>query len=538
MIMYKSYYFLNRVAIDLDNRLSTSVINGVFSQEKDKLIIQFADKNHNAIEISVNHSNPYVTYRDKLVRAKKNTVDIFPILMGQIIQSVSIAGDDRVIKFQLNKSELYFAIRGKFTNIYLNSSSSLSSFKDEDASTLEQIISEFRNKKYLQKFNIIDQDLIKGMSIESIRDKFKFVGKELELEVKSSVSQSEDNSKKLLEVLNVIRSADVVLYMDKLKNEFKIGFDGLKIFSGYEKEYVGDIFKTFNEYIRKRILLNKSIDKIKTISNVLNKELHKTINRLDKLDRLIDVGPQDELLKRYANLILININQIVAGAKEFICEDNFQPGNEVCIPLDTRLSPQKNAERYFEKAKNSLLEFEKATELHSKTRLNLEKLQNLNNELNVQLPNERIDQIMKELNIKDENQQTKQDDLSEKFKHYLIASKYNIFVGKDSHNNDLLTTKFAKQNDLWFHARSVSGSHVILRVENTKEVIPKPIIKKAASLAAFHSKAKTAGIVPVSYTFKKYVVKRKGMPAGQVSLLKEDVLLVKPEIPEGCDYIQ
>ena len=63
------------------------------------------------------------------------------------------------------------------------------------------------------------------------------------------------------------------------------------------------------------------------------------------------------------------------------------------------------------------------------------------------------------------------------------------------------------------------------------------MLKKAASIAAFHSKAKTAGIVPVAYTFKKYVVKKKGDPAGTVRLLREEVLLVRPEIPAGCEYI-
>ena len=97
--------------------------------------------------------------------------------------------------------------------------------------------------------------------------------------------------------------------------------------------------------------------------------------------------------------------------------------------------------------------------------------------------------------------------------------------------------QFAKQNDYWFHARSVPGSHVVLRVENTKEIIPKNVLKKTASLAAFHSKAKTSGLVPVSFTQKKYVVKKKGMESGKVALLKEDVLIVKPEIPTGCVYI-
>jgi len=61
-------------------------------------------------------------------------------------------------------------------------------------------------------------------------------------------------------------------------------------------------------------------------------------------------------------------------------------------------------------------------------------------------------------------------------------------------------------------------------------------LKKTASIAAFHSKAKTAGLAPVSYSFKKYVVKKKGMEAGKVALMKEEVLLVHPEIPKNCEY--
>ena len=141
------------------------------------------------------------------------------------------------------------------------------------------------------------------------------------------------------------------------------------------------------------------------------------------------------------------------------------------------------------------------------------------------------------MKIKDKDDVESKDDIKSKFKHYLIDNKYNVFVGKDSKNNDLLTTRFAKQNDFWFHARSVSGSHVVLRVENTKEAIPKNILKNVAALAAYHSKAKTAGTVPVAYTLKKYVIKKKGYPIGTVHLLKEDVLLVKPEIPKGCEFV-
>ena len=144
---------------------------------------------------------------------------------------------------------------------------------------------------------------------------------------------------------------------------------------------------------------------------------------------------------------------------------------------------------------------------------------------------------MKELKIKDEVSSSNKDDIQSKFKKYLIENKYYVFVGKDSQNNDLLTTKFAKQNDFWFHARSVPGSHVVLRVDNTKEAVPKSILKKTTSLATYHSKAKTSGMAPVSFTQKKYVVKKKGMDPGKVALLREEVLIVKPEIPSDCEYI-
>ncbi|NMB80299.1 MAG: DUF814 domain-containing protein [Ignavibacteria bacterium] len=120
------------------------------------------------------------------------------------------------------------------------------------------------------------------------------------------------------------------------------------------------------------------------------------------------------------------------------------------------------------------------------------------------------------------------------YRQFIIENKYHLYVGKNSKNNDELKTRFAKQNDLWFHARSVSGSHVVLRIENTKEPVPKNIIKKAASVAAYYSKAKTSKLASVSYTFKKYVTKRKDLEPGQVILLREQVILVPPEIPDGC----
>ena len=148
-----------------------------------------------------------------------------------------------------------------------------------------------------------------------------------------------------------------------------------------------------------------------------------------------------------------------------------------------------------------------------------------------------IESLHKKLIVKKEKIIKMDSGLKFKYWHYVIENKYHVYIGRDSKSNDYLSIKFAKQNDYWFHARGLPGSHVVLRVDNIKEGIPKDIIKKAASLAGYHSKAKTAGSSPISYTFAKFVHKKKGMEPGKVLLQKEKTLLVKPEIPKNCELV-
>ena len=195
----------------------------------------------------------------------------------------------------------------------------------------------------------------------------------------------------------------------------------------------------------------------------------------------------------------------------------------------TALNAQKTGQ-----AKDEKINYKKSLELFNFTK---EKYENLQKEFvnfyNAKTADE-VTEIYKKIIPKKEN--IIKVDETQKFKYwqYKIDEKYDVFIGRDSKSNDYLSIKFANQNDYWFHARGLPGSHVVLRVENTKEGIPKDIIKKAASLAAFYSKAKTASAAPVSYTFSKFVHKKKGMEPGKVLLQKENTLLVKPEIPKNC----
>jgi predicted ribosome quality control (RQC) complex YloA/Tae2 family protein len=114
---------------------------------------------------------------------------------------------------------------------------------------------------------------------------------------------------------------------------------------------------------------------------------------------------------------------------------------------------------------------------------------------------------------------------------YKIAGDWVVLAGKTDDDNDYLSLKLAHPNDYWFHVRGMPGSHVILRVKENEEP-SKDIIKEAAAIAAWHSKAKGGGITPVSCTIAKYVSKPKGAKPGTVTIKKETVIKVRPGIPE------
>jgi predicted ribosome quality control (RQC) complex YloA/Tae2 family protein len=106
---------------------------------------------------------------------------------------------------------------------------------------------------------------------------------------------------------------------------------------------------------------------------------------------------------------------------------------------------------------------------------------------------------------------------------------YQIWIGKNAVNNDLLTLKYAHKDDMWLHAKDVSGSHVVVKNQSGK-TFPKEVIERAAELAAYNSKRKTESLCPVAYTLKKYVRKRKGDPAGAVIVEREEVIMVTPRL--------
>ena len=102
-------------------------------------------------------------------------------------------------------------------------------------------------------------------------------------------------------------------------------------------------------------------------------------------------------------------------------------------------------------------------------------------------------------------------------------------LGASDADNDYVSTQVAEANDWWFHADGVPGSHVILRAKSNEEP-GKDTLRQAASVAAYHSKARNAGTTPVHCTRARYVKKPRGVKTGTVQVAHGTTLKVRPDI--------
>ncbi len=111
----------------------------------------------------------------------------------------------------------------------------------------------------------------------------------------------------------------------------------------------------------------------------------------------------------------------------------------------------------------------------------------------------------------------------------VIVDGFEVLIGKGDEQNDRLTFEIADPQDLWLHVGSgVAGSHVVVRNPEKLDEIPKQTVRRAAELAAWHSKAREAGRVDVHVCRVADVSKRRGAPAGEVMLRRWDRVRVYP----------
>jgi len=270
----------------------------------------------------------------------------------------------------------------------------------------------------------------------------------------------------------------------------------------------------------------------------------KALRQIEK--RLEEAGREPEL-RSQAELLAAHLHEVRRGPSS-VRLPAFDGSGDVEIPLDPALDPRENVERLFRRARRLARGREDTETQRAIQESELREVDVALARLDPPPTPETLRELARELAPSvlasaergapapaTTPEAPRRPSLPPGFtpRVYDLPGGWEVWVGRDSRQNDELTHRYASQKDLWFHARGCQGSHVVLRVATGKGEPPKDAILRAAAIAAFHSKARTSGLVPVAYAEKRYVRKPRKAPPGTAVMLREKVVMVRPEIPEG-----
>lgn len=279
---------------------------------------------------------------------------------------------------------------------------------------------------------------------------------------------------------------------------------------------LNDYYTTYN---RVGVIAKEKGDALK----ILQKRILRTEHYLEEAFQKL-VGIDGEIKnEEIGHILMANLHQIPERAERVTLFD-FYRNQDIDIKLKSDLTPQRNAETYYRKSKNERIEIEK---LQENIALREGELEELKNHVSTIEAFESLKLLRKYLKANALQSDTPVLTPTQLFKHTEYEG-YVILIGKNAKNNDLLTKKYTYKDDLWLHARDVSGSHVVVKYKAGKK-FPNSVIERAAQLAAWYSKRRNETLCPVIVIPKKFVRKPKGLPEGEVILDKEEVVMVEPK---------
>jgi predicted ribosome quality control (RQC) complex YloA/Tae2 family protein len=259
---------------------------------------------------------------------------------------------------------------------------------------------------------------------------------------------------------------------------------------------------------------------------------------LKHLDRLIKKLDQDreraaegQRFMDLGHLLKANLSRARKGQTS-LAVDGFD-GCRTTIPLDPRRSPVANMEQLFSRAKRLKKAVPLVGERQTEIREKRSRTAKLRDEIDTAAPERLVEieavlrQQFKRFAAQADSRKNR-DQARLPYREYIISGGRPARVGRSARDNDELTLRHAKPDDLWLHVRGQKGSHVVVPLGRGEDPTPALLID-AAHLAAHFSAAKSASDVEVIYTRRRYVQKPKGAPPGSVRLLKEKNLGLRLE---------
>mgnify|MGYP000852067528 CR=1 FL=1 len=550
------------LAFELNSSLAGGRISKIYMPDKNEIILHIKNNSKNyKLLISANPSLPLMYLTEE---SKKNpaAAPAFCMLLRKYLGTAKITaiaqqGLERIIciNFEhfdelgdLSKKKLYIELMGKHSNIIFTDSSDkiLDSIRRIPVylSSLREVLPgrQYFLPQELQKSDPLSTDFNEFYSIlkqsnqsliKALYMSFAGISPLCADEVcfrcgingeQACAWLSEDVSRHVFNIFNILLDEiknhnfhPAIIY----KNQQPFEFASFKLSSfaapAYEAVYYKSISSLLYNYYSQKNRYESIRQKTADLKKHINSLLEKNNKKYAVQEKQILDSDKKEKFKVYADLINTYSYSLKGGEKTLVCENYYDSGNTISIPLDANLSASENAVKYYEKY-SKLKRTKAALTLEiAKTKADIEHLMSILVSLELSEDDEDFMQIRSELAqygyIK-KNSSSKNIKIKSKPIHFISSDGFDIFVGKNNYQNEEVTFKKAAPEDWWFHAKGVPGSHVIVKTEG-REMTDRAF-EEAAGLAAYYSKSGKNDKVEVDYIQRKNVKKVNGGVPGFV----------------------
>lgn len=333
------------------------------------------------------------------------------------------------------------------------------------------------------------------------------------------------------------------LFFDAVKNEafspiiYFLGkepkeFSALPLthFTEYTPVTFNSISKVLETYSATKNTLTRIRQKSTDLRHIVQTALERNRKKYDLQAKQLKGTENRDKYKVYGELINVYGYNLEDGAKQLEAL-NYYTNEMITIPLDSTMTPQENAQRYFDKYNKQKRTFEALSKLIQETSDDIRYLESIRTALDIARSEEDLAEIKEELitaGYMKRKFTKKKVKIKNKPLHYISSDGYHMYVGKNNLQNEQLTFDFAVGNDWWFHAKQAPGSHVIVKTNGDE--LPDRTFEEAGRLAAYYSSMRNADKVEIDYIEKKHVKKPKGSKPGFVVYYTNYSLIIDSDI--------
>jgi len=266
--------------------------------------------------------------------------------------------------------------------------------------------------------------------------------------------------------------------------------------------------------------------RLKTALKDAEQKVARKVSNIEK--SLVAMGKADKY-RAMGELLKVHLRSIRRGMRSIELTDSN--GEAITISLDPKLSPVENMRRCFRKYKKAIDGREQTEQRLTETQASHAEISSFISRLELasdvaELEAIETDMISAGL-LRGPKKRSDRKPASEPRK-FLSSDGLELLVGRNNQQNDQLTLRVARGNDLWVHVQTIAGSHVIVRTPPGKTV-PLETLLDAANLAVYYSKARESKGVFVDYVQRKHVRKPKGSRPGYVTYSHNKTIIVDPD---------